>query len=675
MAVSVNGVIDTTEELVGQVKHLAGIVDAFFAQPLPDAVEALIYRCDLANQNNTYLSAFERYGARLLRAAQAERLRRVFSRHEIGVGRLSCTGLCWLSFDYDLLSDDEVKVVLGVESAINRLIMLVRDSKTAEDVAVLSSAYGETDLMRLDWDKFSKFGSEVDAFSASMQSENPLQAVFGVQAPKGGEWDTRTRFARYMESISAPFRLAYRFDCEVNRGLFEIHVSTLTPSIIPARRDGATLREWSNGSPEGHRISLAYALRLCAFVAGAAFFSNVAITDVVVTAHRRTLEGGGVASLYFERMPYLINALPALKMGELATDEMIFDPLATARKLAPSQCAFAFDDEGRARYIDAYQIDFSERRIPTWLDERAVPDSVRQLLHADKVSDLDITHLEDSDLGNRVRDAALDVEEFPMASLAEFEDILSHEDAKPDSRSLFCVDEGARVLMGLRDRSAIRFRKYPDAYFVALKKSASINEKLGDIEASLVYAKQELEVAPTSVVAYTDLASANIEAGHYNEAVRLLKLGLCFAIEPSSIHYLYYRLAYALYKAGLIQASVATYVHLIEQDGRFKANAIDELKQIISVLGLENRKDIEMPDLARAREIMTVEGIPLAPTTEVARAISEAMIALVEEGIFNFGSALCWLASQYIDRDVMSAVASSIRLGVNMVTPCEESQA
>lgn len=664
MAVSVDGVIENTEELVEQVKHLAGIVDAFFAHPLPDAVEALIYRCDLANQNNTYLSAFERYGARLLRAAQAERLRRIFSRHEIGVGRLSCTGLCWLSFDPDLLSSDEVKVVLGVESAINRLIMIVRDSKTAEDVAVLSSAYGESDLMRLDWDGFSKFGSEVDAFSSSMQAENPLQTVFGVKAPKGGEWDTRTRFARYMESVSAPFRLAYRFDCEVERGVFEVHVNTLTPSIVPARRDGDTLREWTNGSPEGHRLAMAYTLRLCAFVAGSAFFSNVAITDVVVTAHRRTLEGGAVASLHFERMPYIINALPALTMGDLSSEEFVFDPLGTARKLAPTHCVFAFDEEGRARYIEALQIDFSERRIPTWQDERPIPSGVRQLLHADKVCELDITHLEDADLGNRVRDAALDVEEFPIASLAEFEDILSSDEAKPDARSLFCVDEGARVLMGLRDRGGTRYIKYPDAYFVALKKAASINEKLGDLEASLSYAERELEIAPTSVVAYTDLATANIEAGHFNEAVRLLKLGLCYAVDPSSIHYLYYRLAYALYKAGLIQASVATYVHLIEQDGRFKDKAVDELKQIIGVLGLEHRGDIEIPDLVRAREIMTVEGIPLAPTSEAVRAISEAMISLLEAGVFPFASSLCWLLSQFMDRDVLSSVASSIRTGV-----------
>ncbi len=665
MAVSVNGVIDTTEELVGQVKHLAGVVDAFFVQPLPDAVEALIYRCDLANQNNSYLSAFERYAARLLRAAQAERLRRIFSRHDIGVGRLSCTGLCWLSFDYDLLSSDEVKVVLGVESAINRLIMIVRNAQSAEDVAVLSSAYGESDLMRLDWDAFAKFGSEVDAFSAGMSAENPLQSIFGVAAPKGGEWDTRTRFARYMESISAPFRIAYRFDCEVERGLLEVHVNTLTPSVIPARRDGETLREWTNGSPEGHRLAMAYTLRLCAFVASAAFFSNVAITDVVVTAHRRTIEGGTVASLYFERMPFLINALPALKMEELASEDFVFDPLATARKLAPSQCAFAFDDEGRARYIEPLEIDFTERRIPTWQDERPIPASARTLLHADKVSELDVTHLEDSNLGNRVRDAALDVEEFPIASLAEFEDILSGDEAKPDRFSLFCVDEVARVLMGLRDRSASRFKKYPDAYFVAMKKAASINEKLGDLEASLSYAERELEIAPTSVVAYTDLATANIEAGHFNEAVRLLKLGLCYAMEPASIQYLYYRLAYALYKAGLTQASVATYVHLIEQDGRFKDKAMDELKQIIGVLGLEHRGDIEIPDLARARELMAVEGIPLAPTPEVARAVSEAMIALLEEGIFNFSSALCWMVSQYVDRDVLSSVAASIRMGVH----------
>ena len=664
MAVSVDGVIENTEELVEQVKHLAGIVDAFFAHPLPDAVEALIYRCDLANQNNAYLSAFERYGARLLRAAQAERLRRIFSRHEIGVGRLSCTGLCWLSFDPDLLSNDEVKVVLGVESAINRLIMIVRDSKTAEDVAVLSSAYGESDLMRLDWDGFSKFGSEVDAFSSSMQAENPLQTMFGVKAPKGGEWDTRTRFARYMESVSAPFRLAYRFDCEVERGVFEVHVNTLTPSIVPARRDGDTLREWTNGSPEGHRLSMAYTLRLCAFVAGAAFFSNVAITDVVVTAHRRTLEGGAVTSLHFERMPYIINALPSLTMGDLSSEEFVFDPLGTARKLAPTHCAFAFDEEGRARYIEALQIDFSERRIPTWQDERPIPSGVRQLLHADKVNELDITHLEDVDLGNRVRDAALDVEEFPIASLAEFEDILSSDEAKPDARSLFCVDEGARVLMGLRDRGGTRYIKYPDAYFVALKKAASINEKLGDLEASLSYAERELEIAPTSVVAYTDLATANIESGHFNEAVRLLKLGLCYAVDPSSIHYLYYRLAYALYKAGLIQASVATYVHLIEQDGRFKDKAVDELKQIIGVLGLEHRGDIEIPDLGRAREIMTVEGIPLAPTSEAVRAISDAMISLLEAGVFPFSSSLCWLLSQFMDRDVLSSVASSIRTGV-----------
>ncbi len=665
MTVSIDGIIENTQELVDQVKHLANVVDSFFEQSLPDACEAIIYRCELANQNNSYLSAFERYAARLLCRARASELRRVCSRHDVGVGRLGGTGLCWLSFDPDVLSSDECKVLLGVESSINRLIMLARDSTSAEDIAVLSSNHGEADLMRLDWDLFSKFSTEIDAFSAAMQAENPLQSVFRVTTPKGGEWDTRTRFARYMESIAAPFRLSYQFDTEVERGLFEIHINTLTPSIFPARREGQVLREWTNGSPEGHRLSMAYTLRLCAFVAGAAFFSNVAITDVVVTAHRRLLKGGAVASLHFERMPFLLNAMPAMKMGDLSSKEAVFNPLTTARLISPSNSVFAFDDEGRAKYIEPLQIDFSTRRIPTWQDDRPIPDSLRTLLHADKVSDLDITHLEDAELGERVRSAALDMDEYPIAALAEFEEVLSHEEAQTQEHSLFCVDEGARVLMGLRDRSATRFQKYPDAFFVALKKAASINENLGDLEAAVAYSRHELELAPSSVVAYTDLATAYIEAGQFNEAVRLLKIGLCYATEPNSIQYLYYRLAYALYKAGLIQSSLATYAHVIELNGQFKDKAISEMKQIITALKIENRKDIEIPNAARAREIMAADSIPLAPTNEVMNAISEALIGLVEAGIFNFSASLCWILSQYIDRDILAAVSSSIRTGVS----------
>lgn len=683
MTVTKDGVIDTTDELLSQVEHFQQVIKSFFDQPLPDACETLIYRCDVANQNASYLSSFERYAARLLRYAGAGSLRKVFSRHEIGVGRLSVTGMCWMSFDRDVLSADERRVVLACESVINRLILLFKSSLDARGIAALSAGDAEDYCMRKDWESFASVGREIDAFSASMQDENPLQIQYGLVAPKGGEWDTRTRFARMMESVVSPYRIEYRFDSQVERGLFEIHVSTPPSSVLPPKRNGETLSVFTDSSAEGQKLALSYALRLSAFVASAAFFSNVSISHVVVTSHAENICGKAITSLYFERMPFLVNALPSLKMGDLATDEPMRDPLSCVRLLSPSDARFACDDDGNALSVEPLRIDFDERRFPVWEDERPLPEAMKDLLHADCVRDLDVMHIEDAAKAKMVTEASLEASSYPMASLAVFEEVLSSlpgfdatllDDASSDGGAerasreaserslLFCQDEVSRVLVGLVDRTRSRFEKCPDYVFVSNQKAAKVNSDLGDDDAARTFYQRGIDLAPTSSTSYIDMAYFELEKGSPDAAVQLLCKALLFSFRPVTVEYAYYRLAFALYKAGRLEASIAVYAMVVRGCGRFSKQAAMELKQILESVGRS-----EIPSQEQALELMRQEEIPEAPSSFVSTQVVRALFGLVEADCFPFASALCSAlseASKGPDRDILDAVATSLFEGV-----------
>lgn len=684
MTVAKDGVIDTTDELLSQVEHFQQVIKSFFDQPLPDACEALIYRCDVANQNGSYLSSFERYAARLLRYADAGSLRKVFSQHEIGVGRLSVTGMCWMSFDSDVLSSDERRVVLACESVINRLILLFKSSLDAQGIAALSANDSEGYCMDKDWEVFASVGREVDAFAASMQDENPLQVQHGLVAPKGGEWDTRTRFARMMESIVSPYRIEYRFDAQVDRGLFEIHVLTIPSSVLPPKRDGGTLSVFTDSSAEGQKIALSYALRLSVFIASAAFFSNVAISHVVVTTHAEGVRGKAVTSLYFERMPFLVNALPSLKLGDLVSDETMGNPLSCVRLLSPTEARFACDEDGNVLPIEPLRIDFDERRFPVWEDERPLPEAMRDLLHADRVCDLDVMRIEDAAKARMVTEASLEADSYPMASLAVFEGVLASlsgfeipllgaassdggvEQISKEGEGnpmLFCQDEVSRVLVGLVDRGRSRFEKCPDYVFVSNQKAAKVNSDLGDDDAARTLYQRGIDLAPTSPTSYIDKACFELEKGSPDAAVQLLCKALLFSFRPVTVEYAYYRLAFALYKAGRLEASIAVYALVVRGCGRFSRQAAVELKQI-----LENAGRTEVPTREQALERMRHEEIPEAPSPFVSTQVIRALFGLVEADCFVFASSLCSAlseASKGPDRDILDAVATSFSEGVS----------
>lgn len=645
--------------------------------PLPDALDALIWR---GTTQQGQASGFERFAARQLVEAGAADVRAIAAEHNVTLVRLGSTSLFWLRFDDDV-SPGQRATLLAVEAALNRLWFVEWAAGAADGGTGMLHAFDERFCAQAAQGALREISRNAGAVAQRERADNPYRTIRGAEGARGGIWDVSTRFVDTCERLKLPFRLEYRFDTDLDAGVMAVRFTVPSANAFPASRMGE--RGWYDARAGRPACAAAYAIRLAGLMAQVAFASSVRVMAVDVTAHEDGLAGRPLLSLGFDRTPFLMEALPPLKDGRL--DNPIFDddPLAVLNVLKPARHAVRFAGDRGLCEITPLPVHASlaVKRQEVWRDRRPLPEPLRGLLRADTVAELDVMH-DDAVVGDdEVRAILEENEESPLIASVQLEAVLSRIGeiglneqgrlplycAYPMARLIVSLDSGMGAGSVLPDaeplRSAdTRYWKAPDAAYGAHLWLSRFARQEGDADRGLAEALQCLSLAPTTARAYIEVAVCHAEQEQYAQAAETLTQGLRVALLPGDFLYMYYRLAYALWRIGRTYEAVACYTMVLREPNTALAETargeLAELRQQID--------DTRPPmAVAEAEQVLHAANIPVSPTEAALDAMAAAAVGLTDAGVPMAAHDAVWLMSRHMrNSDVYDSMAASLRDGV-----------
>ena len=645
--------------------------------PLPDALDALIWR-GTTQQGQT--SGFERFAARQLVEAGAADVRAIAAEHNVTLVRLGSTSLFWLRFDDDV-SPEQRATLLAVEAALNRLWFVEWAAGAADGGTGMLHAFDERFCAQAAQGALREISRNAGAVAQRERADNPYRTIRGAEGARGGVWDVSTRFVDTCERLKLPFRLEYRFDTDLDAGVMAVRFTVPSANAFPASRMGE--RGWYDARAGRPACAATYAIRLAGLMAQAAFASSVRVMGVDVTAHEDGLAGRPLLSLGFDRTPFLMEALPPLKDGRLDNPMFDDDPLAVLNVLKPVRHAVRFAGDRGLCEITPLPVHASlaAKRQEVWRDRRPLPEPLRGLLRADTVAELDVMH-DDAVVGDdEVRAILEENEESPLIASVQLEAVLSRIGeigldeqgrlplycAYPMARLIVSLDSGMGAGSVLPDaeplRSAdTRYWKAPDAAYGAHLWLSRFARQEGDADRGLAEALQCLSLAPTTARAYIEVAVCHAEQEQYAQAAETLTQGLRVALLPGDFLYMYYRLAYALWRIGRTNEAVACYTMVLREPNTALAETargeLAELRQQID--------DTRPPmAVAEAEQVLHAANIPVSPTEAALDAMAAAAVGLTDAGVPMAAHDAVWLMSRHMrNSDVYDSMAASLRDGV-----------
>ena len=645
--------------------------------PLPDALDALIWR---GTTQQGQASGFERFAARQLVEAGAADVRAIAAEHNVTLVRLGSTSLFWLRFDDDV-SPEQRATLLAVEAALNRLWFVEWAAGAADGGTGMLHAFDERFCAQAAQGALREISRNAGAVAQRERADNPYRTIRGAEGARGGIWDVSTRFVDTCERLKLPFRLEYRFDTDLDAGVMAVRFTVPSANAFPASRMGE--RGWYDARAGRPACAAAYAIRLAGLMAQAAFASSVRVMAVDVTAHEDGLAGRPLLSLGFDRTPFLMEALPPLKDGRLDNPMFDDDPLAVLNVLKPVRHAVRFAGDRGLCEITPLPVHASlaAKRQEVWRDRRPLPEPLRGLLRADTVAELDVMH-DDAVVGDdEVRAILEENEESPLIASVQLEAVLSRIGeigldeqgrlplycAYPMARLIVSVDSGMGAGSVLPDaeplRSAdTRYWKAPDAAYGAHLWLSRFARQEGDADRGLAEALQCLSLAPTTARAYIEVAVCHAEQEQYAQAAETLTQGLRVALLPGDFLYMYYRLAYALWRIGRTNEAVACYTMVLREPNTALAETargeLAELRQQID--------DTRPPmAVAEAEQVLHAANIPVSPTEAALDAMAAAAVGLTDAGVPMAAHDAVWLMSRHMrNSDVYDSMAASLRDGV-----------
>lgn len=591
----------------------------------PDALEALIYRGMSGSAPGAPEPAsaapapFERYAAQALMAVGAGRVRSIAAQYGMALRRLSSTGLFWTVYDPEVEPDQEA-LLIDVEAVLNRLVLIARaanDLKSGGTLCDISEEFCRTEGMRA----ITGIARGAHELVAACEGANRFAKILGTECARGGEWDVRTRFASLAEHLVLPFRFSYYFDCMARDGVMKVDFSLPRDTAFPAECENRAAAR------------TAYALRLTALVAAAAFGSGIGITRVVTCGHGGTDDGDALCSFSFDRIMFAMGTVASLRAGlfndEGATVQTLLD------LLRASEARISLDEDGAMQKIEPIDVSFERRYYldPT-SDTRVLSDEVKQRLHACTAADLDVLDTEDDPFASRFREVAELVDDEPSRAAVELQDMISaHQAAEmlndTDARPLYCANSIARMMVNLTYEPGVALRKLPDSAFDARSVLSRAYRQMGNYEDAERLARECVELAPTSFASYHALALVFAEQERYAEAAKVMKEALRVLFVPNDIACAYYRLAYALWKSGNPEAGLACYV-MVSDRSHFGRDAVTEAEELMAEAHIRHR-----PTFSEAEAVLRAEGIIVAPASELGVETAFSAIRLVDEGIFQ----------------------------------------
>lgn len=640
------------------VRSASQVLSELMNGSLPDAIDSLLFRVSMADpQDFQAASGFERYAARLLNEAGAPALRSIAVEHPLDLRHLNMTKLFWVSFDASQMTDEQRDVVLSVESALNRLSLVVLDAEGADAQASLDEAA----CSLRDWAAIRSITSGAERHLTACERDNKLLTLNDVSGVRGGNWDVSTRFAAACESMALPYRLEYRFDCDAPNGTIVVHVTQPRPEQLPRSQWVPAAGAWQDCSAQQPAAAAAYALRLAALVAAAAFGSSVGITRVIVNGHEGSLDAPVVLSLEFSRVAFMAAVAPALRDGSFEAEYAQCDPATMFSLVKPTRWALSPDEAGRSLPVEALESGLPDRHVPLAEDSRPLPADLATLLHADVASDLDVMSEQDPALKARFEAAMADREDAPLLAIAQLEDIVASTAPAPSTPDeaaatpLYCEGVFARYLVDLvSDSPDERYCRASDTAQSARGALSRLYLDMGDLEGALAQAKACVELAPTSPSPYQDVITAYAEMGRYDLVVDVAKHALRCCLLDDSSSYTYYRLAFAYWQTDRREEALACYTRVKPSSG-MKDAAEREMADLMSEMGRGPM------DYSESAGVLRTAGVTIAPNEEAVKIVTRAAIGLCDAGLPLAAAPAVGMLAHLERHDVLSAVGVSLR--------------
>ena len=659
--------------LPAQGRTTRDVLAEFTATPLPDAIDGLLFRVSMADPADPASSSgFDAYAARLLSEAEAPSLRAIAVEHPVELRRLNTTGLFWSIFDDSTISAGNRGTILRVESVLDRLALISKILEGDEGTAYVS-ATTEGACSELDWQVLRSIANDANEYLTAADRDNKLNAQYGTTGTRGGNWDLSTRLAAACEAMVLPFRLEYRFACDAATGTIVTDVSLPTPDVFPKSRFNGATGQWVDCTAQRPAAAAAYALRLAALIAAAAFGTSVGITRVVVNGREGSIAGPTVLSLEFGRIPFTMGAMAKIRSGEFSAPATECDPAALFDMLRLTQFAADIDDGGNLQPVEPVTVELSVPFTPVAEDTRPVPEDLRGVLHADIVSDLDVMSEQDADLAARYRAIMEEKDDSLLLAVAQLEDIVAETSTEATAdvvaddlaqpaepwRVLYCENVFARYLTSLVESDpSVRYVRASDIGQAARSSLSRIYRDMGDLDAAEAQARACIELAPTSAPAYNDLITCFAEGDHYDRIIDVAREALRVAVTGNDIAYVYYRLAFAYWQTGRLPEALACYLRVPESSPMGEA-ALRERNDLVSEMG----NSVPGSDWDPTACLRTA-GVPLAPLDDVMEVVGRALIELVDASMPLAAAPLASLVASTQRNDILHAVAASLRQGV-----------
>ena len=632
--------VDTT---FGKLDEPVELFSDFRFLSLPDAIEGAIFRIDAKERP----SGFERYARGVLETIDLTRLRALTELAGLAMARIDRTNSFYINFDRSNLSERDVSFVLGVEGALNRISRVL--DVMGPGLAPVVASPSEEACSAIDLRELRMATSIVPMVLDRAGERNPWACPGTVTCEPGGEWDVRTRLASTLEGLNLIMRLEYviRFDARTR---------TIALSFLPPAPGGMPVRAY-RGERDGwasfdaaRRAEMAreFAARMSLVLAASAFGAALDISTCLV--EERAFAGGDATVRAFARTSFLARLLPLAR-------ELEESPLQDGRARAEL-----------ARYAVAPACfpnsEHDDRYAAPREDGRELPPRLRDLLLADKASDLEVMEEEDEPRLARVAELRQLALADPVAAADGLNRVIEEIEAECAAAELLAdgpvasqYSEGyaARMLMGIAFADKrVRIHRVPDALFNAQFEITTMFARHDDFERALPEARKLLDMAETSTAAHFSLINVPSKLDRFDDIIEVARHGLTMALGAETVSYYLYRLAYAYWNTDEPELALACY-RLVGPGSPISGSAAGEMRSLLAEMGRG-----EPYSLVESRMRLEAAGVPIAPTEEVSNLFADAAVMLVDAGFFALGARCVFEMWRQLDRDDLNAVHRSL---------------
>lgn len=653
-----------SESALAHVQTMGSILESLLDFEVADAVDIVI--AEVASGERT--SGFERYAARILSDLDPQALRKITTHHRVGWRRLKTTGLIWFLYDPDQFDSAEIDLLIAYEGAFNRLALMAYRAHEAGSDALTQAS--EVYCADEDWHTLRTITQQSATLLGGSQTSNKLIVFGDYRAQAGGEWDIRTRLTQALEHLMLPYRLVYRFACNAEQGLIKLIVSVPQASAMPHWRRGASrLPSGLDDVRENiYPAASAYSIRLMAALAEASFGAGTGVKRVRIVLCRDIDLSVPLVDARFERISFLSGMREHINADDFSDPILVTDAERLLEFLKPNEFHGKLDHIGAfmpLSTLDDDAIDVVEvvsdpdrnRKVPLLEDERFLPHELAARLHAYKVSDLDIFHVGQDPFADRVREAASLSHSDPNTAAQQLSDlidmmdlmaelngdpVIESENAEPAGKlgqesatlikvkPLYCSNNMARLAMAFEEQDPeVRYTYVLDSVYDARVMLSRLCTEHNDAEHGLEYAREAIELGPTSSQAYIAAATAYVSMHKFNEAVKLLRQALRYEMSPATASYLYYRIAFALWQGGDARAGLACYMRALPNP-RIMSAAAEEMRALMEQNHIEHEFSPEetSAELARAQ-------VPEGPSENLVDLAHMVMVCACDAGFLN----------------------------------------